>query len=345
MLAYVFSNLKQVNFKNIEKESFDNMHNLFATILIKGVSKQIKRGLYKSYENKVEDISVMRGKIDISRTLKNKINRKQLLACEYDELTENNILNQIIKTTVKILVSDVNVDNEIKDKLKKVVLFFENVDFIEPNTIKWNKLKFHRNNRNYEALLNICQLIIEGMLLTTEKGKYKLTTFINEENMCKLFEKFVLAYYKRHFPQISAKSERMIWAVDDETIDMLPIMQTDITLSLNKKILIIDTKYYTNIFQKNYGKNTIHSNNLYQIFAYVKNKMALLENSQYQVSGMILYAKTNEVSYFNSRYKMSGNYIWVRTLDLNCTFDKIEQQLDNIVINYFDKNLIKKIIK
>ena len=163
MLAYVFSNLKQVNFKNIEKESFDNMHNLFATILIKGVSKQIKRGLYKSYENKVEDISVMRGKIDISKTLKNKINRKQLLACEYDELTENNILNQIIKTTVKILVSDGNVDNEIKDKLKKVVLFFENVDFIEPNIIKWNKLKFHRNNRNYEALLNICQLIIEGI--------------------------------------------------------------------------------------------------------------------------------------------------------------------------------------
>ena len=43
--------------------------------------------------------------------------------------------------------------------------------------------------------------------------------------------------------------------------------------------------------QKQYNKQTLHSNNLYQIFTYVKNYD--IQNSS-NVAGMLLYAKTNE---------------------------------------------------
>ena len=106
-------------------------------------------------------------------------------------------------------------------------------------------------------------------------------------------------------------------------------MKSDITLTYGENILIIDTKYYSQSMQtiELYNSKTIHSNNLYQIFTYVKNKDI---NKNGKVSGMLLYAKTNEDIIPNGEYMMSGNKIMVRTLDLNKDFKFITQSLNKI---------------
>ena len=76
--------------------------------------------------------------------------------------------------------------------------------------------------------------------------------------------------------------------------------------------------------------NTIHSANLYQIFTYVKN---LDTKNTGAVSGLLLYAKTDELILPNNQYKIGGNPIAVKTLDLDCDFSKIREQLDNIAID------------
>ena len=116
---------------------------------------------------------------------------------------------------------------------------------------------------------------------------------------------------------------------------MLPIMQTDIMLSKENITLIIDAKYYVHTTQTQYGNNTLHSNNLYQIFTYVKNKDAEYGELPHTVSGMLLYAQTDEIVQPNHIYHMSGNKISVRTLNLNLPFKEIANQLDNIVKEHF----------
>ena len=116
---------------------------------------------------------------------------------------------------------------------------------------------------------------------------------------------------------------------------MLPIMQTDIMLSRGNSILIIDAKYYSHTMQTQFDTRSIHSGNLYQIFTYVKNKEAELDKKPHVVSGMLLYAKTDEKQFSNYTYQMSGNKISVKTLDLDCDFEKIAEQLDAIVDEYF----------
>lgn len=78
---------------------------------------------------------------------------------------------------------------------------------------------------------------------------------------------------------------------------MLPVMQTDITLTKGEKTLIIDAKYYSSTLQQHYDRMTIYSNNLYQIFTYVKNKEVELKDKPHEISGMLLYAKTDEETY------------------------------------------------
>ena len=117
---------------------------------------------------------------------------------------------------------------------------------------------------------------------------------------------------------------------------MLPVMQTDIMLSYGEKILIIDAKYYAHSTQMQYDKHTLHSGNMYQIFTYVKNKEAELAGKPHEVSGMLLYARTDEDIYPENEYRMSGNRIEVRTLNLDGDFAMIKEQLDGIADKYLN---------
>ena len=163
---------------------------LFAEILSRGISYQLKQGLYREYVPRTESLPTMRGKIDITKTIKHRIQCQQILSCEFDELSENNIFNQILKTTISILLQGKIVAKERKNKLKKVLPFFVNINTIEPSIVKWNTLYFQRNNQTYKMLMNICYFILEGLLQTTEDGKYHMATF-SDEYMHRLYEKFV----------------------------------------------------------------------------------------------------------------------------------------------------------
>lgn len=335
MLSYAFTILKQNNFEEVKKEDFENIHNLFASILAKGIGQQLKQGLSREYINRSEDMAVLRGKIEIPETIKNKIARKSQLHCEYDDLSENILLNQILKTTVMIMLRHSKIDTIHKDLLRKEILFFRNIDIIDPTSIRWSSIRFNRNNQTYRMLTSICQLILEGMLLTTDKGEYKLASFLDEQRMSRLYEKFILEYYVKEFPTLGAKASQIPWALDDNIGTMLPTMQSDVVLTLGKKVLIIDAKYYARTTQVQYDVHTIHSNNLYQIFTYVKNKDKEFGDDLYTVSGMLLYARTDETILPNNEYLMSGNKISVKTLDLNCEFEIITSQLKSIVDSHF----------
>lgn len=335
MLSYAFTALNQGDYEDVAKEEFDNLHNLFAAILAKGIGRQLKQGLYREYLNQKEDLAAVRGKIDLQGTIRNLLSRKRVLTCEYDELSENNLLNQILKTTVMILLRHTNVEQEYKSDLKKEMLFFSKVDTIDPATIRWSAIRFQRNSKTYRMLISLCQLILEGMLLTTDSGEYKLASFVDEQRMNRLYEKFILEYYAKECPQVKATASQIPWALDDGIGTMLPVMQSDIMLSKGSEVLIIDAKYYTHTTQTQFDVHTLHSGNLYQIFTYVKNKEAEFKDQPHKVSGMLLYAATDEAIQPNNTYQMSGNEISVKTLDLNQEFSKIAEQLNAIVDEYF----------
>ena len=335
MLSYAFTILNQGGYEDIATEEFDNIHNLFASILAKGIGRQLKQGLYREYINCREAIAVVRGKIDMPGTMQNRIARKRLLTCEYDELSENNLLNQILKTTVMLLLRHARVGQEYKSDLKKEMLFFSDVDIIDPAAIRWSAIRFQRNNSTYRMLISLCQLILEGMLLTTESGEYKLASFIDEQRMNRLYEKFILEYYAKECPQVTAAASQISWALDDGIGTMLPVMQSDIMLTKGSNVLIIDAKYYTHTTQAQYDVQTLHSGNLYQIFTYVKNKDMEFGEMPHSVSGMLLYAATDEAIQPDNSYQMSGNRISVRTLDLNREFSAIAAQLNAILDEHF----------
>ena len=333
MLAYAFQVLNEQGYKNIATESFDNTAELCAAILSRGISTQIKRGLGKEYIPKTEPLSSLRGKIDMSESLKTQTFLRKQMICSYDDFSVNSYMNRIIKSTVELLLRS-DISKVRKKDLRKLMVFFSEVDPIDLHAVNWN-VQYNRNNQTYRMLISVCYLVVKGLLQTQSDGRTKLMDFLDEQRMHRLYEKFILEYYRREHPELTANASQIPWQLDDDMSAMLPVMQTDIMLSQGSKTLIIDAKYYSYSTQKQYDKHTLHSGNLYQIFTYVKNKEAELSGQPHEVSGMLLYARTDEEIYPENEYCMSGNRIDVRTLNLDGEFEKIREQLDFIAEKYF----------
>ncbi len=335
MLTYAFQVLRQTNYEEIASEEFENIHDLFAAILIKGVTQQLKQGLYREYLTYGESLPLLRGKINIAPTMRHKAKCERLLSCEHDDLSVNNIYNRIIKTTMIVLMKHASLAAPRKDGLKKILPFFSGVEEMKISLIKWDTLRFRRNNQSYKMLMNVCYFVLSGLLLSDEKGQMRMEAFLDEQRMCRLYEKFILEFYRYHYKGVlSVSSSQIKWNLDGGAFEFLPVMQSDVMLEYGGKTLIIDAKYYSRTMQKReeYGAFTLHSNNLYQIFTYVKNRD---RNHDGSVSGLLLYAKTDETIVPDNTYSMSGNEIGVKTLDLNLPFPSIAAKLRKIVSDAF----------
>lgn len=134
----------------------------------------------------------------------------------------------IIKTTITLLIKQCNVKIENKSVLKKDLLFFDSVDYIEPSASKWDRIRYQRNNQSYRMLLNICRLVIDGLLLSTEQGMIKMATFLDDQRMSHLYEKFIIEYFRYHHPELRANPDQVQWNLDDDNDTWLPNMISDV---------------------------------------------------------------------------------------------------------------------
>lgn len=181
MLSYAFQVLNEDGYKQVATEEFENAAELCAAILIKGVSSQLKRGLGKEYIVQTEELSSLRGKIDISASVKEQTMLRKRLVCNYDEFSVNSYMNRIIRTTMDTLVRS-NISKDRKKQLRKLLIYFAEVEPLNRESINW-KLQFNKNNQTYQMLISICYLILKGLLQTTSDGSTKLMDFLDEQRI------------------------------------------------------------------------------------------------------------------------------------------------------------------
>ena len=98
-------------------------------------------------------------------------------------------------------------------------------------------------------------------------------------------------------------------------------------LSNHTRKIIIDTKYYEDpIPINNYGQKKFISENLFQIFSYMKNT-GITEHQN--LEGILLYAAVDED--FDHQYRKDGNKISVKSINLNQDFEGIKTDLKRVI--------------
>ena len=271
LLCYAWNKLEERDIVNISSIESTSLMDLFTRVIISGLNHLFKRGLDRDYVDYSEDTRTIRGKINWTPTIKRNLIINSKIHCEFDELDYNILHNQIIKATLKLLIHTDSIDSDLRDSAIGFYRRFQDVDDIRLSSWIFPRVQLHQNNYFYEFLLNICFLVYESLLASEKVGMFKFREFIQDERkMSTVFEDFVRNFYRIEFPAYRVRSEVITWnleAQDDVSRDMLPKMNTDISIESTNSKVVIDTKFYKEALSTNYDKQKIHSAHLYQITA------------------------------------------------------------------------------
>ena len=333
LLCYAWNKLDEKERVNVSIDDKTELLDLFAKVLVNATKMLLKRGIDKNYIDHTEELAGVKGKIQISQTLKSNLLFKQRTICSFDDFSANIISNRILVSTIYRLTRTKGLDKQLKNELVSLQRMLSDIDQIEITNSLFKQVRLNRNNRFYGFVMNVCQIIYESTFPSEEHGKYKFSDFTRDENkMNQLFEAFIRNFYKIEQQKYkTVKKETIRWQfdnADNESYQYLPQMETDITLENEGEKIIIDAKFYRETMTVNYDKEKIKSANLYQLFSYLLNQQDGSSKTQ-NAKGILLYP-TIETNY-NLNFKYSNHNIQIRTVNLNSNWRKISSRLIEII--------------
>ena len=325
LLSYAWNKLEESELVDVSAEDESDLLNLLSSVLLNGTKTLLKRGIDRQYITENEVYQGIKGKVNITDSLRKNLFSKGLSICEFDELSADILPNQILKTTLQNLTKIPNLSLTLKQEIRTIIYRLHEInEIILTNTI-FHQVQINRNNSFYAFLLNISELIYQNILINEETGIFKFKDFLRDKRqMARLFEEFIRNFYKVEIPEAKVFKEDLRWKMAGETHQFLPKMQTDISIKINDRKLIIEAKYYKETLQKYYDSEKIHSQHLYQLFAYLKNQ------EDERAEGILIYPTVQKS--LSLTYTHEGHTIRIETLNLNQDWRGVKADLLRIIL-------------
>ena len=326
LLCYAWDRLEERDLVNIAAKDHSQLLDLLANVLLNGTTYLLKRGLDHDYLPHSLTYAGVKGKLLLPQTLKRNLLPHNQTVCEFDEFSPNILHNQILKTTIECLLRCEGIEKGLQSGLRKLIPRFGGVASLPLTEKHFRAVRLHRNNAFYGFLLDICEVIHQNLLVNEQTGTYQFRDFWRDaKQMARLFEAFVRNFYRKEIPTAKVYRENIRWQVETSQADyrLLPTMQTDISIELPSRKVLIDTKFYVETFQQYFDAQKIHSQHLYQLFAYLQNHPDAQE-------GILLYPVVNQK--ISATYQQHQQKIRVETIDLNQPWRQIRADLLQILL-------------
>ena len=333
LLCYAWNKLDEKERVNVSIDDKTELLDLFAKVLINATKMLLKRGIDKNYIDHTEELTGLKGKVQISQTLKSNLLFKQRTICAFDDFSANNISNRILVSTIYRLIRTKGLDKQLKCELVSLQRMLFEIEQIEITNSLFKQVRLNRNNRFYGFVMNVCQIIYECTFPSEEQGKYKFSDFTRDDSkMNQLFEAFVRNFYRIEQKKYkTVKKETIFWQfdkADNESYRYLPQMETDITLENDEEKIIIDAKFYRETMTFNYDKAKIKSANIYQLFSYLLNQQDGKLKTQ-NATGILLYPTID--TEYDLSFRYNEHKIQIKTINLNTNWRNISSRLKEII--------------
>ena len=328
ILVFMLSKCNKLSVDINELLNSNILNNSLLDILAKVFSKkllnELQKGLYREYVSKEEALSTIKGKTLISKSIKENTINKNKMNCKYDEFTEDNLFNAILKRAISVILFSIK-----NDDVKKELNIINNVlndisDIYIPNNIILN-YKLNRMNNRFLECFTLAKLILLNSSMDKSLGKENGFSILFEMNY--LYEEYIGVLLKEVFNDTNIsintqeKSRYLLWNTLKERNEIA--LKPDIVIYKdNKPKVIIDTKW------KSSSINNIEiysQSDIYQMYAYITTYAECEEC-------ILLYPKFEDISH--SHWKLNQNIgdkkILISEISLE-SYEKSKEELFKLV--------------
>ena len=311
-----------------------NLLEIFIDLLINNFLLQFNRSINRDYIKHEENLIFIKGKILFGKSIVKNSFLTHKNYCEFDEFTEDNLLNRIFKSTFSNLLQ-ISESADNKKLLKLSLTYLENVGKINLSKEVFEKVKFTRLNENYRPIFNLARMFYNNSQPGFRDGDELTFSYLIPLNL--LFEFFVFklvrkSLIKESYRVLYQKPTKNLACNNDEKV---LYQRPDIVVKIgDETIMILDAKY-TNLFKDK--KFNPSDANVYQLLSYAINYNCknLFIVSPYYLGG-------EKIDELKSCYviKNNNNDIKLKFIQLDITQNSknLIMELKNILI---DKEIIE----
>lgn len=232
---------------------------LLVTLFIRRLAHAMKGGLQRRYLRFDDDLSVMRGSLDIRQQLTKRPVAPAKLFCAFDELSEDTPLNRLLKAAVVRLLGVCRSPDNQKN-LQSILDSFRDVSRSHKPLAE--RIENDRTATAFADLVPLARLLLTGDWQNTSTGETAGTSLLFPMN--ELFERYVARRAQQTLGRgIVHKQHFKHHALNDQLFRMIP----DVVIDYKAAPVILDTKW-KQLDPADPQKLGVAQSDIYQMLAY-----------------------------------------------------------------------------
>lgn len=243
---------------------------ILISLFTRDLMDSVRQGMPRRYVGIEDDLPALRGKLDVVRQFSLLAASPQRLACQFDELSSDILLNRIMKAAIDRL-RRVAIRPENQRRLAELALTYADVSSIPVKEIAWDTVKLDRTNARWRSLLSMARFLLGDRHQTTSMGGQQGISLLFEMNV--LFEQYVGRLLRRALAgrplNVHLQGGRLYCLQDAETGRRTFQTKPDILVKRGKEVVhIIDTKWKRVTTKVDDPKRGVSQADVYQMMAY-----------------------------------------------------------------------------
>ncbi|GAB3775295.1 hypothetical protein GCM10028796_50950 [Ramlibacter monticola] len=219
----------------------------FIAAFYQAVTTVIRGGLLRQYLEDEEDLCVVRGRIDTTRQLGTHANRRDTVACVFDELSADNVWNRVLKKAVRVTRPWLR-SAELSRRWVELMGVLDEVDDARLAGVEIERLVFDRRAERYREAIDWARWILALLAPALRGGRHEAPALLFDMN--KLFESSVAAVLRqaasRHALEVITqdRSQALAMVHSGDVIEPGYLLRPDLLLVRAKQVLVVaDTKW------------------------------------------------------------------------------------------------------
>lgn len=230
---------------------------------------ELIQGMIRNYIDRNENINVLRGRLRIEQQFKHNLTHKERLYCQYDELSADNLHNQVIKCVLRMMLA-LSIGATARKQLIELLMRFDAITDVKTDIQVIDRLTFNRFTCRYEPIFKQCRWFLQGLHPDVLVGHDSCLTLLFDMN--KLFESYVASILRKlawkQGLRLREQGPQKYMVRRDDRNEQLFLMKPDMVFldTSNRCTAIADAKW--KLLDDREKKMGISQGDLYQMASY-----------------------------------------------------------------------------